>query len=140
TGKLLLVGSTWTMWWLGIIALDSDYAFAVTNVLGHGIPYMVLTYRYGQRRAEDGDARWLGLLLRRGVVGFAAFALGLAVLEELSWDRLVYHDRPGLFGPGVVLDADVLDLIVPLLTLPQATHYLLDGFIWRRVPYVGCDP
>ena len=24
-----------------------------------------------------------------------------------------------------------LALLVPLLALPQATHYLLDGFIWR---------
>jgi hypothetical protein len=22
--------------------------------------------------------------------------------------------------------------LVPLLALPQATHYVLDGFIWRR--------
>ncbi|MEO6979448.1 MAG: hypothetical protein ABI113_13750 [Mucilaginibacter sp.] len=25
----------------------------------------------------------------------------------------------------------VLALVVPLLALPQSTHYVLDGFIWR---------
>jgi hypothetical protein len=30
---------------------------------------------------------------------------------------------------------------VPLLTLPQATHYLLDGFVWRarENPALGLD-
>jgi hypothetical protein len=28
---------------------------------------------------------------------------------------------------------------VPLLALPQATHYLLDGFIWRR-PRTAAEP
>jgi hypothetical protein len=26
----------------------------------------------------------------------------------------------------------VLALLVPLLALPQATHYVLDGMLWRR--------
>jgi hypothetical protein len=26
----------------------------------------------------------------------------------------------------------VLMWLVPLLALPQSTHYVLDGFIWRR--------
>ena len=134
TGKLLLVTSTWAMWWLGIIALDSDYAFAVTNVLGHGIPYMVLTYRYGRSRAEDrgADTRFVRAILGRGVLGFALFALGLAFAEELLWDRLVYHERAGLFGAGLSFDPALLDFVVPFLSLPQLTHYVLDGFIWRR--------
>lgn len=37
-----------------------------------------------------------------------------------------------LFLPGgLPLEGAVLALVVPLLSLPQLTHCLLDGFIWR---------
>ena len=47
----------------------------------------------------------------------------------------VWHDRPLLFGGGS--EAPLLGrwgraLIVPLLAVPQATHYLLDALLWRR--------
>jgi hypothetical protein len=32
----------------------------------------------------------------------------------------------------VELTEITLALLVPLLALPQATHYLLDGVLWRR--------
>jgi hypothetical protein len=31
-----------------------------------------------------------------------------------------------------VNDQVLLSLIVPLLVVPQATHYVLDGFIWKK--------
>ena len=59
-------------------------------------------------------------------------ALQLAFGEELLWDKLVWHERSRLFGEGgPVLPADVLALVVPLLALPQATHYVLDAFVWK---------
>jgi hypothetical protein len=69
--------------------------------------------------------------LRRGVVVFVALVVGLAFVEELLWDRLVWHERAWLFGEGSPLAAVALSLVVPLLALPQATHYVLDGFVWR---------
>ena len=55
----------------------------------------------------------------------------LAYLEELLWDRGVWHERAWLFGAGWSLEAH-RSWYVPLLALPQWTHYVLDGFIWRR--------
>ena len=56
----------------------------------------------------------------------------LAFLEEWGWDRVLWHERPGLF-PGAALrpGPEALALIIPLLAVPQATHYVLDGWIWR---------
>ena len=59
----------------------------------------------------------------------------LAFAEEVLWDRLVWHDRPLLLGGD--LDEPLLGpfaraLVVPLLALPQATHYALDAVLWRR--------
>lgn len=130
-GKILLVLTTWACWWVGIVALDSDYAFTVTNVLIHGIPYLVLTYRYGRARSVQAPQSPLARILRGGVLAFVAFVVIAAFLEEALWDRLVWHDRTWLFGEGGDVGAVLLTLLVPLLALPQLTHYALDGFIWR---------
>lgn len=129
-GKVLVVATTWACWWVGIVVLDSDYAFTVTNVLIHGLPYMVLTYRYGRARATREPAGALARLLRAGAAGFVAFVLVAAFAEEGLWDRYVWHDRPWLFGSGHLVGAAMLTLLVPLLALPQMTHYALDGFLW----------
>lgn len=130
-GKVLVVLTTWACWWAGIMAFDSDYAFTVTNVLIHGIPYLALTYRYGRARAAQAPSTLVGRLLRGGVVAFVAFVLLAAFVEEALWDRWVWHDRTWLFGRGTDVSALVLTLLVPLLALPQAVHYALDGWIWR---------
>lgn len=132
-GKALLVVTTAACWYVGIVALDGDFAFTVTNVLIHGVPYLVLTYRYGRARAEgEPRAKTLRRVLGGGVVAFVALIVLLALLEETLWDRYVWHDRPHLFGAGATLESVTLALLVPLLALPQLTHYLLDGFVWRR--------
>jgi len=56
---------------------------------------------------------------------------GLAFAEELLWDCGVWHERPWLFGASWSLD-EWQPWLVPLLAVPQVTHYVLDGFIWRR--------
>lgn len=132
-GKVLLVLTTAACWYVGIVALDGDFAFTVTNVLIHGVPYLVLTYRYGRARAEhEPRARTLRRVLGGGVLAFLALVVLLAALEETLWDRYVWHDREHLFGSGGSLESFALALLVPALALPQLTHYLLDGFVWRR--------
>ncbi len=41
-GKDLVVLTTAVCWYVGIVWLNSDFAFTVTNVIIHGVPYMVL--------------------------------------------------------------------------------------------------
>jgi hypothetical protein len=43
----------------------------------------------------------------------------------------VWHDRGWLFGGAWELGGLKM-LLVPLLALPQLTHYVLDGFVWKR--------
>ena len=67
--------------------------------------------------------RWLGALV------------AVAWSEEWLWDRAVWHDHPGLFpGPDLAVTTGLLALLVPLLALPQATHYVLDAWIWKVRP------
>ena len=128
-GKDMVMGSTAACWYLGIVTLNSDYAFTVTNVLIHGIPYMALLFAYTTaagraierplHRAASRPLTWVGLLW---LVAYA---------EELAWDRAVWHERAWLFGAPWEASSWHLWL-VPLLALPQLVHYLLDGYIWRR--------
>jgi hypothetical protein len=67
----------------------------------------------------------------RGALIFVATLWAVAYLEELLWDRAIWHDRPHLFGGELGLD-DAHTFLVPLLAVPQLTHYILDGFLWRR--------
>ena len=43
-GKDIVVGTTAVCWHIGIITFNSDFAFTVTNVIIHGVPYFVLVY------------------------------------------------------------------------------------------------
>lgn len=131
-GKDIVVLTTAVCWHVGIVTFNSDYAFTVTNVITHGVPYMVLVYWHHQYRPkaptpENGtpSSRWSRVFVFVGVLWLLAYA------EELLWDCGVWHERSWLFGPA--WDIGALDqVLVPLLAVPQITHYILDGFIWRR--------
>ena len=131
-GKVLLVLATWVTWYGGIVLARSDFAFTVMNVLLHGVPYFALLFRYARGRLAEGGYGGLAPLVRSGLPGFLGVLFVLALGEELLWDWLVWHERSSLFGESALVPpADLLALVVPLLALPQATHYLLDAFIWK---------
>jgi hypothetical protein len=131
-GKDLVVATTWLTWYVGIVVLDSDFAFTVTNVLVHGVPYLGLVWVYGRRRFEGSSARVARLFRPAAWPLYLAPLLAVAWAEEWGWDRMVWHERAALFpGPAWVAGPEALALLVPLLALPQATHYVLDAWIWR---------
>ncbi|MBK7581494.1 MAG: hypothetical protein IPI67_14950 [Myxococcales bacterium] len=132
-GKTVVVLSTAAVWWFGIVHTNSDFEFTVTNVIVHGVPYFALLYAYARaRRAEKPEL--LGSQIVAGGVGaFLGLLLLLGFIEELAWDKLIWHERAWLFDTGgLTLGSVGAALIVPLLALPQATHYVLDGLLWRR--------
>ena len=131
-GKTLLLFATWLSWFGGIVLAQSDLVFTVMNVSLHGVPYLILLRRYAKGRDVEGGYGSLSWLVRAGVPGFLFLLWTLAFFEELAWDKLVWHDQPMLFGVGgLEVSGAVLALVVPLLSLPQTTHYVLDGFIWK---------
>ncbi len=134
-GKNLVIATTWLTWYVGIVALNSDYAFTVTNVLVHGIPYLAFVWVYGHSRFRGTSAR-LERVFRVGAWPLYLAPLLLAAWsEEWLWDRFVWHERAGLFpGPHLTPGSAALALLVPLLALPQSTHYVLDAWIWRVRP------
>ena len=132
-GRWLLLGATAFAWYAGLVAFDSDYAFTVTNIPLHALPYAWLAVRYARSRVtEPGAPPLLSRLVRTGPFAIAALLILVALLEEAGWDRLVWHDHPQFFGPSSPLDDAWVALLAPLLAVPQLTHYVLDGFVWRR--------
>ncbi len=120
-------------WHLGIVVFDDDRIFTITNVFLHGVPYMALVWLTGGReRVAARLPRASSVVL---LAGFYGLLLVLALAEETLWDRLVWHERPQLFGPSDGAPHPVIAAaLVALLAVPQATHYLLDRWIWRVGP------
>lgn len=125
-GKDLVLVTTAICWYVGIISCNSDYAFSVTNVITHGVPYLVLVQWYRLRTAEQE-----GAAARPNWVKYLAVLWVLAYAEEFLWDVGVWHERAWLFGTPQDW-SNIQAYVVPLLSVPQITHYILDGFIWKR--------
>ena len=130
-GKDIVVVTTAVCWYVGIVAINSDYAFTVTNVIIHGVPYLALIYWYSRMRMTETKGRGVYRIFARGPAAFLMMLWAFAYVEEMIWDRGVWQERGWFFGaPWEV--ASVKVVLVPLLALPQITHYVLDGFVWRR--------
>ncbi|MEW6128667.1 MAG: hypothetical protein AB1757_16630 [Acidobacteriota bacterium] len=130
-GKDIVVVTTAVCWYVGIVAYNSDYAFTVTNVIIHGVPYLALIYWYGKTRLAQVGRPGVFRIFAYSPALFLFILWVLAYFEELVWDRSVWHDKDWFFGEGWEIGALKI-LLVPLLALPQLTHYVLDGFVWRR--------
>lgn len=139
--NLILLGTA-ISWWMGIVFLNSDLAFTMTNVVAHGIPYIALVWLYHHKPKLDKQSRGLvkGVQVARNVLisylpAFLIFLVALAYLEEGLWDGFIWREHGSIFGifnhlPELT-DPVILAILVPFLALPQSTHYVLDGFIWR---------
>ena len=138
-GKLAVVGATAAAWYVGIVATNSDFAFTLTNVVAHGVPYYALVWLYGRRKWRDGS--WRQTWHRpAAVVLFVGLLLAFAYAEEGVWDLLVWKEHSAAyFGLAAhwTLPAAAAAAVIPLLALPQAVHYLLDAWIWR---FDGSNP
>lgn len=128
-GKDIVVATTVVCWYVGIVVFNSDYAFTVTNVIIHGVPYFALIYFYAKSRRETAG-KFYQKLSSNWII-FLATLWALAYVEELLWNRGVWHEKNWIFGGNWEVD-DWKVYFVPLLAVPQLTHYILDGFIWRR--------
>lgn len=127
--KNALLAGTYISWYVGIILFKGDLIFTMLNVIAHGIPYMTLVYIYGEKKNKEAfKFPW------RSVAVFVVTISALAYFEEGLWDAFVWGDHPDVFpltGNIHASTAPWMSIIVPLLALPQITHYVLDGFIWK---------
>lgn len=128
--KNAIIIGTALSWYFGIVYFNNDLVFTLLNVVSHGIPYIALIYL---NEIEKKNPEELGYLYHlkafKGVLIFVVFLLFIAFSEEFLWEILVWNEQ---FSIGEFDFSGWQFLLVPLLTVPQFTHYLLDGFIWKR--------
>ena len=124
----------------------------------HRLPQLRLRLHGDQRRRPRRPLYGPHLALRTGASGrangpggtwihkpaaagaFVGLLLLLAYAEEGLWDVFVWQEHASVFGGlilGFKVPGVVLNVLVPLLTTPQATHYVLDGWLWK---FDGSNP
>ncbi len=136
--KFAIIAGTIASWYFGIVYFNGDLSFTLLNVVSHGIPYMALVWVHGHKEKNKGktNSPLLNLVFsKKGVLVFLLIVFAFAFAEEFFWDIAVWREHKTIFGggkfSGFSLSKDLLALIVPLLAVPQLTHYIIDGFIWR---------
>ncbi|MBO9563030.1 MAG: hypothetical protein J7621_09665 [Niastella sp.] len=135
-----IITGTFLSWFFGIVYFNGDMAFTLLNVVSHGIPYMALIWIYGRKKSTQAGNKSYGKLVKQLFTGYGAvlFVLSmmlLAYVEEGFWDAWVWKEHDTVFSIFQSIafnpDKDILVLLVPLLALPQITHYIIDGYIWK---------
>ena len=143
--KNMVMAGTYLSWYFGIVYYNGDMAFTTLNVISHGIPYMGLVWFAEKKRYQAKKEKRNTLLKltfsKYGLFSFFGLIILFAYLEEGLWDGLVWREHQSVFSffqhLPTISSPVLLALLVPLLSLPQSTHYVLDGFIWRRQKQKG---
>lgn len=128
--KTALITGTYLSWYFGIVYFNNDLLFTFLNVISHGIPYIALIYIREIKQKENNQLKGMQVFKSlSGIFLFIAVILGFAFLEEFLWETLVWNEH---FSLDLTVSESLLQFLIPLLVVPQLTHYLLDGFIWRK--------
>lgn len=138
--KNLLVIGTSLSWYFGIVFFNGDMAFTTLNVISHGIPYMALIWFFEKKKmnqVKPSNSKIVRLSFGKfGICYFLLILIAFAYFEEGLWDGLIWKEHQNVFKPFSGLpqltDHSIISLLIPLLALPQTTHYVLDGFIWKK--------
>jgi len=138
-GKILWVLTTAANWYLGIVFFNSDLVFSISNVVAHGVPYLVLINWYVIRKKRilaTGEKpytfrwRWIGWIF--------GGSLFLAFIEEYGWDVLINREKQAFFTIFLPYTLSLTAIptiqaaVLSVLILPQVTHYVIDGGIWKN--------
>ena len=126
--KIALIAGTYLSWYFGIVYFNNDLVFTFLNVVSHGIPYVALIYIREIRQKQQ--LKSLSVFKSTfGVLLFIGVILGFAFFEEFLWETLIWREH---FSLDFKVPSNWFQFLIPLLVVPQLTHYLLDGFIWRK--------
>lgn len=144
----LVIAGTFLSWYFGIVYYNGDMAFTLLNVVSHGVPYMALIWVYGKKKTEMTSGKSYSKLIARffsnyGIVLFLFSMILLAYVEEGLWDAWIWKEHKSAFSIFYTFSFhppnEVQALLIPLLALPQITHYIIDGYIWKvsrgHIPY-----
>lgn len=127
--KNSIILGTALSWYFGIVYFNDDLVFTLLNVVSHGIPYMALVYfREVESKVDNGSGVFGFLKSYNAVFIYGLILLVIAFSEEFLWEFFVWNENISVSNFDF---SGWQFVLVPLLSVPQFTHYLLDGFIWK---------
>jgi hypothetical protein len=133
--KYLLLSGTFITWYFGIVYFNSDLIFTLFNVVSHGVPYIALIWFYGKKKNVIKKTWYSFIFSWKGMIIYITIIFLLAYTEEGLWNSLVWKEHDAffsLFNKIPQLDSTYwYKIVIPLLSVPQISHYIIDGFIWK---------
>lgn len=127
--KNAVIVGTALSWYFGIVYYNNDLIFTLLNVVSHGIPYMALIYLTQVEQKSTGMIKSFWLLKHyKKIFVFIGILILIAFTEEYLWEIFVWNDH---FSVQNFDFSNWAFVLVPLLSVPQFTHYILDGIIWK---------
>ncbi|WP_291151199.1 hypothetical protein [Flavobacterium sp. UBA7680] len=127
--KNCIILGTALSWYFGIVYFNDDLIFTLLNVVSHGIPYMALVYFKGVENSQNKKSGVFSFIKNYNAIFiYLAILLIIAFTEEFFWEFFVWNENISI---STIDFSGWQFLLVPLLSVPQFTHYLLDGFIWK---------
>jgi hypothetical protein len=127
--KTALITGTYLSWYFGIVYFNNDLLYLSERYFSRNSLYRIDLYPRNQTKRNSQLNRLLIFKSVMGIFLFIGVILGFAFLEEFLWETLVWNEH---FSLDLTVPEILLQFLVPLLVVPQLTHYLLDGFIWRK--------
>jgi hypothetical protein len=129
--KNAMIIGTYLSWYFGIVYFNNDLIFTLLNVISHGVPYIALIYIREIAQKDSTSLKNLSIFKTSlGIIFFVLVIIGFAFFEEMIWEIAVWKEHFSI--QNFQIPEFYFPFIIPFLAIPQLTHYLLDGFIWRR--------
>jgi hypothetical protein len=92
---------------------------------------MALVY-FTEIKSKNTNFKFLGNLNTKNSWKYHILVLLIiAFIEELIWEITHWQENFD-FTNEFLVNQKYLWFWIPLLALPQLTHYILDGFIWKK--------
>jgi hypothetical protein len=134
--KTLIIIGTSLSWYIGIVFYNNDLTFSLLNIVSHGIPYIALIWFDQIKEIKKASYTLTSLQNRlfrkKNIILFIAIPLFFAFAEENLWNLIEWREhRPYFFSFNINMPNELKQILIPLLVLPQLTHYVIDGFIWK---------
>ncbi len=138
--KYCYILGTAFIWFNGIVWHNSLLVFGLGNIMLHGLNYHGIVYLSTRNKLSQKmypTWNWMKNLFSKGFLPMISILLILAYVEEFFWNELVWKEHVWLYGNFLYEFAErlptfVFALMVGILTMPQFTHYILDGFVWKK--------
>ncbi len=134
--KFLIILGTFVSWYFGIVYFENDLTFTLFNVVSHGIPYMALVWidqaKETSKQPFNLSKLQKFLFVKKNPLLFLLIPFTFAFVEEFLWNTVLWHESKVYFAiSSIRISSEWKSIIIPLLILPQLTHYVIDGFVWK---------